>query len=86
MNVTEAGFGAMAAKLMALAEKHAGGKIAFLLEGGYDLAALKGSVVAVLREMEEQGSRGAGEKESTGAEWIEPVVRRVREVQERYWG
>ena len=84
MNVTEEGFGAMAAILMALAEKHAGGKIAFLLEGGYDLAALKNSVVAVLGKM-------AGRAESIahsakGGEAIEPVIRKVRSVQERYWG
>src|SRR3970040_2384232 len=51
MNVTEQGFGAMAARLLDLAERYAGGKIAFLLEGGYDLKALKNSVIAVLRRM-----------------------------------
>ena len=54
MNVTESGFDAMAAMLIALAEKHAGGKIAFLLEGGYDLAALKNSVVSVLERRSEE--------------------------------
>src|SRR3989338_7452615 len=51
MNVTEQGFGAMAAMLLDLAERYAGGKIAFLLEGGYDLKALKNSVIAMLRRM-----------------------------------
>ncbi len=85
MNVTEAGFAAMASMLIDTAEKHAGGKIAFLLEGGYDLAALKNSVVAVLREMEEQGSRRAEWQGGKGAEGIAPLIRKVLMIQEKYW-
>jgi acetoin utilization deacetylase AcuC-like enzyme len=83
MNVTEAGFGAMASRLMNLAEKFAGGKIAFLLEGGYDLAALKNSVAAVLQQMKE--GRTAGEQGSREAEGIEPVIRSVLGIQGKYW-
>jgi acetoin utilization deacetylase AcuC-like enzyme len=82
MNVSEAGFGALAAMLLGLAEKHAGGRIAFLLEGGYDLAALKNSVAAVLQAMRERpvvdlaAARGAA---------IEPLVRQILRVHEKYW-
>jgi acetoin utilization deacetylase AcuC-like enzyme len=83
MNVTEAGFGAMASRLMNLAEKYAGGKIAFLLEGGYDLAALKNSVGAVLETMRRPA---APDSKAGGGEAIAPLVQRVLEIQETYWG
>jgi acetoin utilization deacetylase AcuC-like enzyme len=82
MSVTESGFGAMAARLIELAEKHAGGRIAFLLEGGYDLAALKSSVLAVLLQMR---GRGPAPAATQGGEAIEPVIRRVLQAQEKYW-
>ena len=56
MGVTEAGFAAMARQLLALAEKFADARIAFLLEGGYDLAGLKNSVAAVLNVMQHSAS------------------------------
>ncbi|MGH7770175.1 MAG: histone deacetylase family protein [Candidatus Binatia bacterium] len=83
MNVTESGFAAMAAMLMRLAEKHAGGKIAFLLEGGYDLAALKNSVAAVLEKM--AGNAESKAQGAKGGEAIEPLVRRILSIQEKYW-
>ena len=52
MGVTEQGFGAMARRLLGLADKFADARIAFLLEGGYDLAALRGSVAAVFATMQ----------------------------------
>jgi acetoin utilization deacetylase AcuC-like enzyme len=48
MNVTERGFAAMTSALVELAERTCGGKLALLLEGGYDLAALAASVRASL--------------------------------------
>lgn len=83
MNVTESGFGAMASMLMDLAEKHAGGKIAFLLEGGYDLLALKNSVLAVLQTI--KGEPTADNSGAVGGKAIEPLIRRVRRIQEPYW-
>ncbi len=44
MDVTEDGYGAMAAVVQRVAERHADGRVVLLLEGGYDLAALGGSV------------------------------------------
>jgi acetoin utilization deacetylase AcuC-like enzyme len=48
MRVSERGFAAMASVLCQLADAHCGGKLALLLEGGYDLAALAASVRATL--------------------------------------
>ncbi len=74
---------AMATMLLDLAAKHAGGKIAFLLEGGYDLKALRNSVIAVLQRM-----KGDSEGELpayTGGEMIQPLIRKVLNFQEKYW-
>jgi len=63
MNVTERGFAAMTSVLAELAERSCGGKLALLLEGGYDLAALALSVRAsleVLTGRREDFPLGAG--------------------------
>jgi acetoin utilization deacetylase AcuC-like enzyme len=83
MNVTESGFGAMAAMLVALAEKYAGGKIAFLLEGGYDLLALKNSVAAVLENI--KSGKTPDIPDDVGGEAVEPLVRKIRSIQDKYW-
>lgn len=83
MDVTEGGFAAMASMLMNLAEKHAGGKIAFLLEGGYDLVALKNSVAQVLQRM--KGRRGDEIPAKVDAGQIAPPIHQVLRVQEKYW-
>jgi acetoin utilization deacetylase AcuC-like enzyme len=82
MAVTEKGFGQMAARLLELAREHAGGKIAFLLEGGYDVVGLRESVSAVLREMRRDTR---GEAIGGGGEKIRPLIRGVRQVHEKYW-
>ena len=46
MEVTEAGFAAMARSLLAVADAHAGGRCAAILEGGYDLTAIRELVAA----------------------------------------
>lgn len=51
MEVTPAGFGAMAASLRAMAERTAGGRLAVILEGGYDLRSLTEGVKEVLKAM-----------------------------------
>ncbi|MEK7276980.1 MAG: histone deacetylase, partial [Chloroflexota bacterium] len=44
-----AGYHALGATLTATAKKHCGGKLVFVLEGGYDLLALAGGVVNTMR-------------------------------------
>jgi acetoin utilization deacetylase AcuC-like enzyme len=82
MEVTEAGFAGMAGLLLKLADQYTRGKIAFLLEGGYDLAALNHSVAAVLEVMQ-QNSRTI-EDAKPGGDRIEPLVRRILQVREKY--
>ena len=83
MNVTEEGFGAMARLLLALAGRFADGRIAFLLEGGYDLAGLRDSVAAVLAAMQTQAPLSAGHLPLAESR-IEPVIRRILQVHEKY--
>ena len=81
MAVTEPGFGVMADALLELARKHAGGRIAFLLEGGYDLSALRNSVATVLDRMR---SEEAAPLEADGQR-IAPRIREVLQIHEKYW-
>jgi acetoin utilization deacetylase AcuC-like enzyme len=57
MTVTDEGFRAMARLLVRVAEQHANGRLAAILEGGYDLRALQTAIPAVLDELE--GARAA---------------------------
>ena len=81
MNVTERGFGVMADALLELARRHTGGKIAFLLEGGYDLSALRNSVATVFECMR---SEEAAQLDGDGAR-IAARIRDVLKIRERYW-
>jgi acetoin utilization deacetylase AcuC-like enzyme len=83
MGVTEQGFGSMARTLIAQAREFADGRIAFLLEGGYDLAGLRNSVAAVLAELQKSATSSAA-RLSLGECGIEPVIRRVLQVHEKY--
>jgi acetoin utilization deacetylase AcuC-like enzyme len=53
MNVSDAGFGAMARRLRHAADRLCGGKIGFVLEGGYDLRGLGSGMTAVLAALGE---------------------------------
>lgn len=47
MRITKAGFRMMSGSLFSLAKKHCGGKIVFVLEGGYDMKGLQEGVESV---------------------------------------
>ncbi len=51
INLTEASFAKLTSMIMEMADKHCGGKIVSVLEGGYNLNALATSVEAHLRAM-----------------------------------
>lgn len=53
MEVSSAGFGALAARLRAVADEVCGGRLVLVLEGGYDLDALGESVAEVVRVLAE---------------------------------
>lgn len=81
MGVTEEGFAAMARVLMDQAREFADGRIAFLLEGGYDLVALRDSVAAVLSETR---ATSTGERLPKLESGVAPIVKRVLQVHEKY--
>jgi acetoin utilization deacetylase AcuC-like enzyme len=83
MAVTEEGFAAMARALLAQADKSAHGRIAFLLEGGYDLVGLRNSIAAVLAEMQTQETSSADALRLADSR-IEPLLRRVLQTHEKY--
>ncbi|HWH76398.1 MAG TPA: histone deacetylase [Candidatus Binatus sp.] len=83
MSVSEAGFAAMAQHLVKLAAQFAGTRIAFLLEGGYDLAGLRNSVAAVLEVMQRPKAAPATKMKLADSR-IEPLIRRVLQVHEKY--
>ena len=83
MRVTEKGFGIMASMLLELAQKHAAGKIAFLLEGGYNLEALRNSVSVVLEKM--KGEDRSEPAVQIGMQRVDPLIRKILKFQEKYW-
>lgn len=83
MRVTEEGFGAMARVLLSLANRFADARIAFLLEGGYDLAGLRNSVATVLHAMREENPC-VPERLPLAQSRIEPLIKRVLQVREKY--
>ncbi len=81
MNVTEEGFASMARILLRIARDHAQGRCAAILEGGYDLTALKNSVGRVLDEMDgERLSRDIPEGEGSLH-----VLPKIKEIHKRLW-
>ena len=82
MNVTEAGFSQMARAMLRLAKAYCGGKIAFLLEGGYDLTALRRSVAGVLEMLQQY--RGEKFPSDVGGEKIDPLIRAVLRTHDQF--
>jgi len=64
MEVSPAGFGRLTASLVAMAERTAGGRLALVLEGGYDLAALREGVRETLRALAPRGPVSSGDSPS----------------------
>lgn len=81
MQATEAGFGALARIVMRIAEESAAGRVAAVLEGGYDLAALRAAVPAVLDEL---GGARLREAIPTPAP-RQSVLAPARAAQRRFW-
>ena len=83
MEVTPAGFATMARACVGLAAECAGGRIAAVLEGGYDLAAIVEGVDATLAAM--RGAEHAPPPATGDARRAERVLARVRAAQAPYW-
>jgi acetoin utilization deacetylase AcuC-like enzyme len=87
MLLTEAGYAAMTRGLTRAAEKSAKGRIALLLEGGYDLSAIEGSLAASIDAMlgRELGEREAIEAEAPADGRHESELDAARQVARSAW-
>ena len=81
MQMTEAGYTALTRVLMRVANTHAGGRVAAILEGGYDLRALGASTAAVLDELGGRATDDAIATPRPHAGVLTPAVAAHR----RYW-
>jgi len=81
MEVTEHGFAAMARSLIGIAGAVAGGRCVAVLEGGYDLHAMRDSAGVVLDELCGAGAAPA----SFGASSARPILDAVRRAQSPFW-
>ena len=88
MRVSEHGFAALAQIVLGLADELCGGKSVFMLEGGYDLGALRRSTRAVLETMLDGAPEDLVQGLERGMRPASPVpdiIARVVEVQSQYW-
>jgi acetoin utilization deacetylase AcuC-like enzyme len=81
MEVSSAGYGAIAAEILRLAREVCGGRAVFALEGGYDLQALEESIGSVLGVM----SGGPREEPGDPGDAAEDLVKELRAVHGQYW-
>jgi acetoin utilization deacetylase AcuC-like enzyme len=81
MRMSVDGYRELARHAMTVAREHAGGRIALILEGGYDLHALDEDVRAVVDEMTHV--RAPDERPVDTP--IDPLLKAIREIQSRYW-
>jgi acetoin utilization deacetylase AcuC-like enzyme len=84
MMLSPAGYGALTRILMQVAERTAGGKLLFALEGGYDLGGLRESVKSVLQELSGAKS-GAASPAGAGPTGVSSLVERVLTHQRTWW-
>jgi acetoin utilization deacetylase AcuC-like enzyme len=80
LRATEAGIDVMTRALLRAAERSAAGRLAVVLEGGYDLHAVATCAGRVL-----DGLGGAGVNEATPVVAPGPTSEHVREMQGQYW-
>jgi acetoin utilization deacetylase AcuC-like enzyme len=81
--VTPAGVAAMAQACVELAEECAGGRLVAVLEGGYDLEAIRDGVDVLLASL--RGARTVPPPVTGDARRIDPLLERVRAAQAPYW-
>ena len=85
MRVDETGFAQMALRCVRLAKELCDGKLAFVLEGGYDRQATAHAVEAVLRTVLDESAPEVPADAAQGTEKASAAIARAREVQSAYW-
>jgi acetoin utilization deacetylase AcuC-like enzyme len=90
MSLSDDGYAEMVAAVAAVARRHASGRVALLLEGGYDLTAIEGSLSASIRALSATPApSSSGTEASAGAGGPSPrhadEIARARRVASRAW-
>ncbi len=85
MRVSENGFAQMTLHCVRLAREFCEGRLAFILEGGYQRAATARSVEAILRTVVDETAPELNAEAAAGTEKAAAAVSRAREVQSAYW-
>ncbi len=83
MGVTEAGFAAMAHALLDVAARTAGGRCVAVLEGGYDLHAIRDCSAQVLRVLQDPAADAPRHDDPPSR--ARPILDAVRRVQSDFW-
>jgi acetoin utilization deacetylase AcuC-like enzyme len=78
LQATGPGYHALATALLEIAEAWAGGRLAFVLEGGYDLPALANGVLNVVRALAGEGPDGSLGPAPLPEPALGPVIERLR--------
>jgi len=81
MQVTEGGFRSLARMMLGVADESAQGRCAAILEGGYDLQAIRSSAAAVLDEMRGSQQPLPPQEPSRAA----PLVDQLIKLQRNFW-
>lgn len=88
MKVTPGGFANLARIVLEFARKTCGGKVVFVLEGGYHLDGLTDSVKEVLRTLNGEvlaGGRNEEMRRGIDHRLIDPIMKKVKEAQKPFW-
>jgi acetoin utilization deacetylase AcuC-like enzyme len=85
MAVTEHGFAKMTRTLMDIAARDCGGKVLFVLEGGYDVSALTNSVRTAIMELRDTPICRAGVVDDA-SDAAKQTASKVKQTLEPYWG
>ena len=83
LNVLTSDFAWVTTEICKISARHCEGRVVSTLEGGYDLAGLRGSVAAVLGTMPE-GAAPAHEEPNIRASRITPLIRHIQQLHEQY--
>ena len=83
MAVTPKGFQNMTKLLNELADEHCGGKIIYILEGGYNLEGLLHSVYAVIQELLMQNNTDYLDYSNTTK--VDQLINGIMEINSKYW-
>jgi acetoin utilization deacetylase AcuC-like enzyme len=86
MELTPEGFASLSQIIQLMADRHAGGRLLFTLEGGYSLTGLRDSVRAVIEQLAGREQINVDQiKKGKPARSIERIIDLVKQVHKEYW-